>query len=94
MLQTDFFKNFSSCYDNLSNKTRIYEIKKLPLLKVVETNEELDKVAFDEYSDETKWWIIAIYNDIINPFFNNENRLIKVPDIEFIDKLRYRGLND
>jgi hypothetical protein len=54
----------------------------------VEVNEsyELDKFAFEYYQDYNKWWIIGLYNNIINPFEEfQETRTIKIPLLMEID---------
>jgi len=93
MLYTDFFLTYSECYDNLSNDSQINKIKKLPLKGTIETIEDLDKIAYDYFGDETLWFVIAIYNNIISPFFNNENRTLKIPDIDNIEGMAYRDTN-
>jgi len=90
MLYTDFFPTETICYDNLSVKSKIYEIKTLPLKETITTNDDLDKIAFDYYGDETLWFIIAIYNDIVDPYNDGDNKLIKIPDISNIDLIAYR----
>ena len=90
MLYTDFFLTYSDCYDNLSDNSQIYKIKELPLKETIETTDDLDKISYDYYSDETLWFIIAIYNDIVNPFFDNINRTLKIPDINGIEDIAFR----
>jgi hypothetical protein len=35
----------------------------------VSQNESLESIAYDQYSDSSLWWIIAIINDIRDPLF-------------------------
>jgi len=41
----------------------------VPYKEVIVTDEyKLDLLAYQEYRDYNKWWILAYYNDIIDPF--------------------------
>jgi hypothetical protein len=50
----------------------------------------LDKVAYKFYGDESLWWVIAIFNNIVDPFRDFEDKkelLIPLNVREFVDKL-------
>jgi hypothetical protein len=67
----------------------IKEVLAIKEFTPVEVNEsyELDKFAFEYYQDYNKWWIIGLYNNIINPFEEfKETRTIKIPQLMEIDK--------
>lgn len=77
-------------------------LEKLKLLtydkKVVVNNELLDSVSHKVYGNEKLWWVLALYNDIIDPL-NPGSIEISVPliyDVEdlLIDLLeKKRGLS-
>lgn len=42
----------------------------------------LDKIAQKYYNDSTYWWLIAIANNIINPFILTAGTTIKIPNTQ------------
>jgi hypothetical protein len=73
---------------NLTNLIRTYNIKfaKEP----VTLTTMLDKVAYKYYGDESLWWVVAIFNNIVDPFQDFEDKaelLVPLNVREFIDKL-------
>ena len=62
-------------YDFLSNDF-VKDLKKLDYISIEEDN--LDTLALKHYADLNMWWVIALYNDIINPF---EVNVVKIPDM-------------
>lgn len=65
-----FAYNFKyNIHDSIS-KSKIYDqIKKFPKTRwVASTNKRLESIAYDIYKDTNMWLILAIYNDIVDPF--------------------------
>ena len=73
------FKN--GMYDFLSNDF-VKDLKKLDYISIEEDN--LDTLALKHYSDLNMWWVIALYNDIIDPF---EVKAVKIPDMILVKTL-------
>lgn len=48
------------------------------IVKPTEAN-RIDKIAHDYYGDSSFWWLIAIANNMINPFVLVPGTTIKVP---------------
>ena len=79
----DLYKNYP-ILDFLENDF-IKDIKKIK--KFIEVSDKnLDYLAKKYYNNLDYWWIIAIYNDIIDPF-NIEKDIIKVPDINYVENI-------
>lgn len=75
---------------NLANLIKIYNIKFSR--EKIQNNASilLDQIAYKYYGDENLWWVIAIFNDIVDPFndLNNKKELIIPLNVkEYIDKL-------
>lgn len=69
------------------------ELKKLPVEKYVNVSDEyLDAVSFEEYGTEELWWVIARYNDIINPM-SPGTIVVSLPPLYEINELmlKYRS---
>lgn len=50
----------------------------------------LDLIAFNYYGDSTMWWLLAITNNIIDPFIIPAGLTIKIPRItSFEEEARY-----
>mgnify|MGYP004004404035 CR=1 FL=1 len=46
-----------------------------------------DSISHDVYGNAKYWWIIAMANDISDPFFGfHKGRTLKIPDIELVKK--------
>jgi len=69
------FNYENGMYDFLSNDF-VNKLKKLNYISIEEDN--LDTLALKHYTDLNMWWVIALYNDIINPF---EVNVVKIPDM-------------
>lgn len=53
----------------------------------VRPDDSLDSLALKYYNDPTYWWIIAYFNDIIDPFKTLKDKfdVIKIPSISSIE---------
>ena len=67
-------------YDTLEKECREFflEIKKLPTVGNVSFSKPLDAIAYELYGDENLYYVLAVYNDIIDPLDIN-NTYIKYP---------------
>jgi len=63
--------------NNLDDLVR--EIKSLETIKEVSFNTQLDYIAYKEYGNESMFYIIAIYNNIVQNL-NPDNRDLLIPD--------------
>jgi len=70
--------------DFLENKF-VEKLRKIKKYKIVNA-QNLDYLAKKEYGDVSLWWIIALYNNIIDPF-NIELSEIKIPDANEIETI-------
>lgn len=62
------------------------ELKKLNYAKSISTkNRLLDDISFEHYDTEKLWWIIMLYNNIVDPF-NYPNTTIYLPALSDIEK--------
>jgi len=77
----DIFEFKNGMYDFLSNDF-VEKLKKLNYSTIEEDN--LDALALKHYSDLDLWWVIALYNDIIDPFEVNS---VKIPDMVSVKSL-------
>lgn len=74
-------------YDYLPNGGFIDKLKALTFKNKIEVSQrELDEIALDIYGNEELWWVIAIYNDIINPTIL-ETSILYVPSRIDVEKL-------
>ena len=80
-------------YYSTDKKQDVYGIIK-PMLKKsawvahkVTQEDSLDALALKYYNNPTFWWIIAFFNDIIDPFINLKEKfdIIKIPSISSIE---------
>lgn len=56
--------------DFLSNKELLESLKELPpdkQLSGYDYQNRLDLLSYDSYGNVELWWVLGIYNDIINP---------------------------
>lgn len=52
------------------------------------TNGRLDKVAYGFYNDPSLWWIIAQYNNLLDPYEEAfANRILTIPSPERVELL-------
>ena len=77
--QDDLLKFTGIIYDDLDS-SKLNMIHNLKTYKIIYTNKPLDLLSFEEYDTEQYWWIIALINNIIDPF-NYETKEIKLPNI-------------
>ncbi len=71
----------------------LVNLKELPTAKFINvSNEFLDAVSHKEYGTEQLWWVLAYYNDIIDPM-NPGVVVVRIPDLYDIENLmlRYRS---
>jgi len=89
--QEDLLKFTGVIYDDLDSP-KLNLIYNLKTDKIIYTNKPLDLLSFEEYDNEQYWWIIALINNIIDPF-NYETKEIKLPNIsdllELSSDIRY-----
>jgi len=81
VLMEDYLKynNAAKIYDELDSPF-VKQLRELNIQKSIPyAGEHLDEIAFNEYGDESLWWVIAIYNKILNPF-NIQKDIIEIPD--------------
>jgi len=82
MIDTSFERNYLSyqneIYDNIENET-LKKIKELDSDGSVQFDKELDAIAYDIYEDEQLYWVIAVYNDIIDGL-KPDNRYLSYPN--------------
>ncbi len=80
-------------YYDTQAKRDVYGIVK-PMLKKtawvaheVKQDDNLDALALTYYNNPTLWWVIAAFNDIIDPFINLKDRfdILKIPSISSIE---------
>lgn len=67
--------------------TLVNKLKELPFQKKVVVNRELlDSISHKVYGTEKLWWVLSLYNNIIDPFITEELELSipSLSDIEFI----------
>ncbi|MBX9838820.1 MAG: baseplate wedge protein 53 [Silvanigrellaceae bacterium] len=68
-----------------------WEKKKIPCTEfIIDSTRYVnrpDNVAFDNYGNAKYWWVIAMANDIRNPFIDfNLGRKIKIPDLDLVKR--------
>lgn len=76
-------------YD-LMNSEFIDEVKKITSYheEIVYGNYDLDLHAKNYYQDYNKWWIIALYNNIIDPFEELSSPVVlKIPNPMELDSI-------
>lgn len=95
-----YFYVKNGVFDILVSDDLILKIKSVSYIKEIhQFAGSLDEVAFSSYGEdmESAWWIIAIYNDIINPYIVS-NIDMKIPNLAevddiLIDTLEHRKIN-
>ena len=74
-------------YDFNQESKFIESLKNLTYKRVVPYNNQLlDEISFDNYQTELLWWVIYIYNDLIDPFVINKTQLY-IPALTDIENL-------
>ena len=79
----DIFRTYP-ILDFLSNDF-VNDLKKIKKYEE-DTSKNLDFLAKKFYNDVNYWWIIALYNDIVDPFNINLD-IIKIPDFYEVENL-------
>ena len=71
---------------NILENSFVDELKKIKSYEVELNSKNLDLISLEYYNDASLWWIIALYNDIVDPF-NVTNKEIKVPNFFEVNSL-------
>jgi hypothetical protein len=79
----DIFPNYPIT-DFLDNDF-VKDIKNIKNFKE-DKEKNLDFLAKKYYNNVEYWWVIAIYNDIIDPF-DFEKEIIRIPDINEVENI-------
>lgn len=82
--KTNFINIFRSYITNLSiiDSSRYYTYHE------VGNNEWLDVISYQYYETDNLWWVIALVNNIVNPFEDfGEGIFIKILKSEYIYKI-------
>ena len=85
MLDLSIFQNYP-VLDFLSNQNFIKDLKKIKNYEEF-SSENLDFLAKKYYNNTGYWWIIALYNDIVNPFNVDKNKILKIPELFEVESL-------
>lgn len=65
----------------------VIELKKLRHFKVIVANGELlDELAHRVYGNELLWWVVGLYNDILDPL-SLPKRAVYFPVLSDVEKL-------
>jgi hypothetical protein len=81
----DYYIKNESGFLDIHNNKMIMDLKMIPEYITITYNKSyLDKLSFDHYSTHNLWWVIAIYNSIINPFDLDELVNIRIPDYQLV----------
>ena len=75
------FNKEAQCYDF----SPLEAIKEIRSYKKIITNDPLDKVSFDHYKTHSLWWAIGYYNNVVNPFGSDVERILYIPDLKQLD---------
>jgi hypothetical protein len=76
-----YFNFNQNIYDFLSNQSLIDDIKNIKKFEYVNSkNIDLDYISEKYLDDINLWWVLALYNDIIDPFTKDNKDIIKVPN--------------
>lgn len=75
-------------YDYLKSSKFINELRDLDFeTTVIRENREIDEISLEVYDTELLWWVITIYNNIIDPLDLPSNLILYVPSKSDIEKL-------
>lgn len=47
--------------------------------QITDTSVRLDSIAYKYYADSKLWWIIAMVNNLNNPFVLKRNSILRIP---------------
>lgn len=79
------FHDSLGIYDISSSQPFYQVIKSVNYSKVLSVNSELlDSISYKVYETELLWWVLAIYNDIIDPISIGSVQL-KIPDFNEVE---------
>jgi len=83
-----YFDEELGIYDYLHSSKFINELKALDFEKAeIKGNKEVDELSLDMYGTEVLWWVIAIYNDIIDVSNLSSETTLYVPSKSSLEKL-------
>ncbi len=69
----NIFRSYSSVAENVYNDESIFEYY------TVQEDDWLDNISAKFYRTPFLWWVVAIFNEIVNPFeYLEEGRVIRV----------------
>jgi len=86
LLMSDILVEQDGIYDELKSEL-LQKVLNLPLYKIVKADKPLDYIAKEELGKETYWWILAYYNNIINPLNLSHLDNINIPEKTELDSL-------
>lgn len=68
-------------YDFTDEKPTINLLRELPYVKEVQVdNQPITIIAFNEYGEVSLWWVIAVYNNIVD-VTNLEMETLRIPSL-------------
>lgn len=76
--------------DLMQNELFIQELKALPAYHrvAVTGGSRLDMTSYELYKNVDSWWIIALYNDIIDPLtYASERTVLFAPQLSEVEDL-------
>jgi len=73
---------------DFTNSDIYSKIKKITYYQEELKLKHLDLIALEYYGDLNLWWVIAMYNDIIDPF-KKIDVIIKIPNYDDIDDILF-----
>lgn len=77
-----------------SNSKFMALLKELPYNTTITSNNSLlDAISYRYYDTELLWWIIALYNDIIDPM-NTGLIDLRIPDLSGVEDLLVRFVEE
>ena len=73
------------CYIETPNKVSFRETNQDPLYQVLEGRQNrLDLISYDFYGTPLLWWVIAMVNNISNPFDVEAGIVLRIPSIQTV----------
>ena len=69
---------------DILSTTLIQDIKNIPTSDVylIQSDEPLEIIALKTMGSADYWWILGIYNDILNPFMvASQGKSVNIPDL-------------
>jgi len=78
-------------YESIDNKF-VEEIKKVQYQSIVNVNGRLlDEIAHVELNNSDMWWMIGVYNDVVDPFKISQTKLY-IPNGSQLEALSFKYL--